>query len=112
MPAVGIALIRRKHKLAAVRAHGHMLHFEIAGRQFHRGAALRGNGIQMHPAALLPGEDNATVHPKQLSWRHDGLKTAAAARLRAPDLPAVPAAYFGRTARPRFFRTNLRSKCK
>ena len=61
MPVVGVALVRRIDKVAAVRAPGDMLNFELAGCQLHRAAALRRNGIQMYPAGPLPGKDDAPV---------------------------------------------------
>src|SRR5579863_3466295 len=110
--AVNVVLIRRKNDLLAVRAGGDEFHFKIPGREKFCSAAVRGEGIQMNPAAALPRKNDAVAGgPDQLILRDYFVENAAATSVRAPDFLALAGCGIGDSNRPRLSFT-LRTKRK
>src|SRR5260370_31096613 len=78
-----------------------MLHVGRARRQQGRRSAFRRDGVKMLPAVMFPREDETIARaPEELALRDHGVKHAARAGLRFPDLPPRAVSHRGHTDRP------------
>ena len=102
MPPVDIVLVGGEHRLLAIRCEGHVLHFECAGRQQSGRSALHGDGVEVLPTVLLPGEGDAVARaPVDLRFGIQRMEDAAGAGVGLPDLPAQAIGNSGDADRPR-----------
>src|SRR5262245_54462156 len=84
MPALDVVLIGAVEDCLAVGGEADLLDLEGSGRERDGCPAGRRNRIEVRPAVLLPGKDDAiAVGPEELIRRDDLAERAAATRVRA-----------------------------
>ncbi len=91
MPAIDVVLIGREQNGLAIARKRNVLGFEFAVDVQRRGRiAVDRDGVEVHVAGLLPGEDDAIARaPEQLVFGDHGVEGAAGAFGGMPELAAI-----------------------